>query len=199
MLALIEYFYRHVNLFRTDPYGYQTLYNITIGCTDTIQPTHPVYEHPCLVTASWFQSWSQSFANCTHISHQTCPIYCHLFCNDCSYIARFDHYCPDHDDRIAEILIKGPRQPERIFHEFLRSPHHCNHILQPDFNSIGCTFHDHDYNIFVCDLAYLQCWWSKNLWLLRKAISWSSSISILHRQYICPQSSSSSSDSWVLQ
>lgn len=151
-----DYFYLHVNMVRSDPDLYREQYGVEIRCSDPVGPLPPLYQHDCLRRGSEFQSWSLSFANCTEITHNTCPLYCHRFGGHCGYINRFDHFCPEHNVVIAEILIRGPRQAPRMFREFLRSPVHCDHLMDARIDTIGCSFQRHDRNIFTCDVAQLR-------------------------------------------
>lgn len=151
-----DYFYLHVNMVRSDPDLYKRQYGVEILCSTEPVAVPLLHRHDCLRQGSEFQSWSLSFANCTDITHSTCPLYCDRFGGKCGYQHRFDYFCPDHNNVFDEILIKGVRRAPRMIREFLRSPIHCDHLMNARIDTIGCSFQRHDRNIFTCDLAQLR-------------------------------------------
>lgn len=152
-----------VNMFRTDPIGYKTKFNVIVDCQNSLYVSYKILmESEELNNASYFQANTLSYNNCTIISHNTCSLYCNQFQNSCDYYSRIQSFCPSYATEFAEILTKGPKNIQKIFNLFLDSQGHCDHILLPNIDSIGCSFQRNDKNIFVSEFANLQRTYNEN-------------------------------------
>lgn len=151
-------FYREMTEFRHDPFGYLKNHTgVQVRCTAPLGESYrPLHVSPLLEESSMFQSSTMASSECLEISHQTCPIYCHQF-GDCSFQSRMDWFLrdtPNHNN--LEIMIRGMKDPQRIFQQFLGSEKHCNHILDCHINAMGVSFSHADRNVMVADFSYLE-------------------------------------------
>ena len=153
-----DVFYEEINRFRYSPLAYQQNHtDVVVRCTSPLDESyHPLWIMEALQNSSSFQAWTLSTNACTVISHETCPLYCVQF-DSCSYIDRIDRFLQgiNHHNTL-EILIKGPKNPYKIFHYFLESQPHCDHMLNCHINSMGASFSHIDKNVFVADFAYIS-------------------------------------------
>ena len=147
-------FINEINDFRHDPGLYLKKNNLYSACSHVILPTIPLKYDKKLYNASSFHSLTLSFNNCTDISHETCPLYCNKFNNDCGYEPRIFYFYRERYYNVQEILIKGPKNPYKFMKYFLSSNGHCDIMSDPYLNRIGCSFHHNDKNIFVCDFVF---------------------------------------------
>lgn len=153
-----DVFYQEINRFRHSPVAYQQNHtDVVVRCTSPLDESyHPLSVVEALQNSSSFQAWTLSTNACTDISHDTCPLYCDQF-DSCSYMDRIDRFLQgmEHHNTL-EILIKGPKNPYKIFHYFLESQPHCDHMLNCHINSMGARFSRVDKNVFVADFAYIS-------------------------------------------
>jgi len=154
-----EVFYQEINKFRNLPIAYrQNNSNVVIRCSGSLDETYPPLQFvEELENSSYFQASTLSSNECPVISHETCDLYCHEFGGSCSYMDRIEWFLqgkPNHN--VLEILIKGPKNPYKMFQYFLESEAHCNHILNCHINSMGASFSHIDKNVFVADFAYIN-------------------------------------------
>lgn len=153
-----DVFYEEINRFRHSPIAYQRNHTeVVMRCTSPSDESYPplrVVE--ALQNSSFFQAWTLSTDACVEISHNTCPLYCDRF-DSCSYMDRIDRFLQGmaHHNTL-EILIKGPKNPYKIFQYFLGSQPHCDHMLNCHINSMGASFSHVDKNVFVADFAYIS-------------------------------------------
>lgn len=153
-----DVFYQEINRFRHSPVAYQRNHtDIAVRCTSPLDESYrPLIIVGALQNSSAFQAWTLSTQECVDISHDTCPLYCDSF-ESCSYTDRIDRFLQgiEHHNTL-EILIKGPKNPYKIFQYFLESQPHCDHMLNCHINSMGASFSHVDKNVFVADFAYLS-------------------------------------------
>lgn len=148
-----ETFINEINRFRQDPVSYLQINHFMSECSELI-PVRPLMFDDRLQKSSSFHSMTLSFNNCTEISHYTCPLYCDQFNGNCGYDARIFYFYRERYYNPQEILIKGPKKAIKFMKYFLLSEGHCDIMLNPYLNRVGCSFHDNDKNIFVCDFIY---------------------------------------------
>lgn len=152
-----DVFYQEINKFRASPTDYQKEHDINILCTVPLEETYPPLKVvQQLENSSYFHASTIASNECPVVSHETCNIFCSQF-GSCSFQDRvewFLHNVPYHN--ALEIMILGPKDPLKIFHHFLASEAHCNHILNCHINSMGASFVHADRNIFVADFAYVH-------------------------------------------
>lgn len=152
-----DVFYEEINTFRHSPIAYQQNHtDLVVRCSFPLDETYPPLQVvEALENSSYFQAYTLSMKDCP-ISHETCDLYCDLF-PSCSYMDRIGSYIGSTTHHnILEILIQGPKNPYKIFHHFLASEPHCNHMINPHINSMGAYFHRIDRNVFVADFAYIS-------------------------------------------
>ena len=153
-----EVFYDEIQRFRHSPVAYlQNHTDVVVRCTSPLDESYrPLRIVDALQNSSSFHAWTLSTNACADISHDTCPLYCDQF-DSCSYMDRIDRFLQgtNHHNTL-EILIKGPKNPYKIFHYFLGSQPHCDHMLNCHINSMGASFSRIDKNIFVADFAYIS-------------------------------------------
>lgn len=152
-----QVFCDEINKFRSCPADYLLEHpDIRPRCSKTLNRQYsPLHVSQLLEDSSYFHADTSSSAQCPIVSHNTCPLYCDRF-KSCSFLDRIAWFLHGTNySNTIEIMILGPKNPYKIFHEFLHSEKHCNHILNEEINSIGCSFVHTDKNIFVADFAYL--------------------------------------------
>ena len=149
-------FYVEINKFRYSPIEYMDTYNVPVACTSPLDKSYkPLSISSDLESSSAFQASTMSLNECSEITHDTCDLYCDRF-PSCSYLDRISSFLSgENHDNITEILTKGPNNPYHVFHWFLASEGHCEHMISPDVNSMGANFTRIDKNIFVVDFAYI--------------------------------------------
>lgn len=151
-------FYEQVNKFRNSPRAYQQNHtDVVVRCSSPLDEFYlPLQMIGALENSSCFQALTLSRNKCVAISHETCPFYCGQF-KSCSYLDRMEWFLQgiEHHNSL-EILIKGPQNPYKIFHYFLESEPHCNHMLNGHINSMGASFSRVDKNVFVADFTYVS-------------------------------------------
>lgn len=151
-----DIFYQEINKFRHSPTAYQKNHtDVSVRCSAPLNEYyHPLFVSDALENSSCFQAWTLSTREC-EISHDTCDRYCDEFgsCSHTDRMARFLQGIDYHNP--LEILIRGPKNPYKIFYDFLESGPHCDHILNCHTNSMGASFSHTDKNVFVADFAYL--------------------------------------------
>lgn len=153
-LNIDNYFKVMLNMFRSDPIGYKHFFDVDVKCTRPLDVQYDLLHHnDYLDKSSYFQSNTLSFNNCSVIGNSTCDLYCHLFNHDCSVESRMKSFLPAGSTSMMEMIIKGPKQIRTIFNLFLNSPNHCDVLLDPKINSVGCSLQHHDKNIFVSNFA----------------------------------------------
>lgn len=153
-----EVLYQELNLFRKDPLQYSQSNGFRLECTPPIDPSYEQLrvEHNLERSAQFHASTMASW-ECPVISHETCPAYCHLFHDSCSYEDRIRAFLePTPSSNINEILIKGPKNPRRIMELFLGSKGHCNHMLDKNINSMGANYTHLQKSVFVVDFAKIN-------------------------------------------
>lgn len=154
-----DVFYNEINKFRSFPIAYkQNNTDLIIRCSGPLDEIYqPLQVVEALENSSYFQASTISMNECPIVSHETCDLYCHQFGDSCSYLDRIEWFLGGTiNHNILEILIKGPKNPYKIFQYFLESEAHCNHILNCHINSMGASFSHIDKNIFVADFAYIN-------------------------------------------
>ena len=153
-----DVFYDEINRFRQSPIAYQQNHtDVVVRCTSPLDESYrPLIITGALQNSSSFQAWTLSTNACADISHDTCPLYCGMF-DSCSFTNRIDRFLQglNHHNTL-EILIKGPKNPYKIFQYFLGSQPHCDHMLNCHINSMGASFSREDKNVFVADFAYIS-------------------------------------------
>lgn len=152
-----DVFYDEINRFRQSPIVYQHDHpEIVVRCSSFLDETYsPLRVEEALQNSSYFQALTISSNACPVVSHETCPPYCHQF-GDCSSTNRVSWFLQGRNyHNILEILIQGPKNPYKIFHHFLESQPHCDHILNTHINAMGSSFVHTDKNIFVADFVYI--------------------------------------------
>lgn len=152
-----DVFYQEMNKFRHSPLAYRQEHDIPVQCTAPLDETYPPLQVvKKLENSSYFQALTMSSRDCPVVSHDTCAIYCSQF-GGCSFQERADWFLQGVQYHNAlEIMIMGPKNPLKIFHHFLNSEAHCDHILNCHINSMGASFAHTDKNIFVADFAYIE-------------------------------------------
>lgn len=153
-----EVFYHEINQFRKDPLLYQKNHtDLVVRCTVPLDETYPPLQVVSILQeSSSFQASTMASNECFVITHDTCPNYCWHF-GTCSFQDRMDTFLRNtrHHNPL-EIMIKGVKDPYKIFYQFLNSEPHCNHILNCHINSMGASFIRIDKNIFVADFVYIS-------------------------------------------
>ena len=153
-----DIFYQEINKFRKSPIAYQQNHSdIIIRCSNYLEESYlPLQIRAELENSSSFQARTLSTNECPIISHETCESYCHQF-ESCSYLDRIQFFLEKKKyHNSLEILIKGSKNPYKIFQYFLESQPHCDHMLNCHINAMGCSFSDIDKNLFVADFAYIS-------------------------------------------
>lgn len=154
-----QVFYEEINKFRHDPRAYQQQHpGLIVRCTSSLDQSYiPLGVEHVLENSSYFQAETMSSHQCPTLSHETCDAYCWKF-GGCQFQKRIDWFLQDvpHYSNTLEIMIQGPKNPYKIFHSFLGSEPHCNHILNPNINVMGASFVRTDSNVLVADLAYFS-------------------------------------------
>lgn len=153
-----EVIYTEINKFRSYPVAY--LYdhpNIRCRCSEPLDKHYNLLNvSRNLENSSHFHAETSASEQCPIVSHSTCILYCDRF-GGCSFINRIAWFLRgvSHYNHTFEIMMLGPKNPYKIFYEFLHSQKHCNHILNPNINSMGASFAHGNKNIFVADFANL--------------------------------------------
>ena len=157
---VVREIYEEVGAFRSSPVQYCLDRGWNIACSiDVSTPRGPVRVMGELEQASGFQASTLASDECPDISHTTCPAYCHLFGDSCSYDDRIGSFMGDPFDTIREVLLKGAWRPQRIMMFIAESEGHCNDLLDPDVNAMGGTMIHNAKTLFV--LTMVRCEWQK--------------------------------------
>jgi hypothetical protein len=148
--------YQELNSFRQDPARYTSDRGWQLTCSQR-GPHEPLEVLGSLEESSAFHARTLASNECFRISHDTCPQYCYLFGDSCSFLDRIYSYTGPGYCSAQEVLILGRRRPIVILQELVESGGHCDIINGDSVNFMGGSLIKLDKTIFVFAVVSNQC------------------------------------------
>lgn len=148
--------YKQINLCRYNPTAYANSRGIHIACGENLLQGQlkPLNVSENLERASKFQAQTVSSAECLHVSHLTCDVYCHQFMS-CSFEDRLLHFMQNVSYSSAqEVLVLGPKRVARVVQLLLEKQGHCGILLNPLLNAFGASTVQGAKTVTVVSFAY---------------------------------------------
>ena len=149
-------FYLELNLFRLDPHGYTADRGWHLACS-SISGNETLQVLSALEESSAFHARTLASGECPEIRHDTCPQYCHLFGDSCSFLDRIYSYVGPGYCLAQEVLIMGKRKPEVILQDLIQSQGHCDIISSDRIEFMGGSLIKDEHSIFVFAVVSDQC------------------------------------------
>jgi hypothetical protein len=150
--------YQELNTFRLDPKRYAAVRGWQLSCPRSERNSHePLEVLSELEESSAFHARTLASNECPQISHDTCPQYCHLFGDSCSFLERVYSYVGPGYCMAQEVLILGKRKPDVILRELVESSGHCDIVDSDQVQFMGGSLVKADKTIFVFSVVSDQC------------------------------------------
>jgi len=129
-----------VNSMRINPVAFATSFtNNTIIYACAVNNTYPFRYNANAQQAAKQQSFFLNVTGCP-FSHNTCPSYCHLYSNSCSFSNRIGTYetnWANLGENIVMTYMSQINNPMAPLLQWAKSSGHCRNMFSPNFKNIG--------------------------------------------------------------